>query len=563
MAPQLPPNRLNDVAQPFEFVDPVSGRIVSSRESHESGRAGRPPQRPNANIIRLASLDTPPQRAATPPDGSPSPSSPSPLFPLAPTATANSAGLLDGLSSVELLLLISSLMFLVLLALGLAAGYLCLSSSRRRRERTRQHQRQLYKSHRHQHRPFVVPKSLGGAPPAGPASSLYNWPVSYEQQQQQLTGAGGGQQAAQVQQQTVRCAAPSLSPADDATSDMSARVLLPPQQNPSSLGRRQHRQLIEEMRRQQQQQRPQVLGRRETNTHQHYQASLGRRRQQPQQQQQYFNEAFDELELDSDNTESSPQGRRGQQLRAHSMQALAGGQPPQPLRVRQWSQAANGSLEPGGPSLLARQARHDYQADASPPVPHKPRLLLQSIDDTFITKVTEVHEQEWMKRDEMDKPLGWPQWAAASARASRRRRRDRDGEHEPSSIESADNERRQTDDEGQRHKSKLRSLTELDVNFAKSLRRTLPKASEAEAEVAKRPAGATSGAQQQAALSSESADLVISPEYDCPTESLQQQQQQQQEAGSKRLEAPPPPHGLRLNTGRSPSADSHESISYV
>lgn len=224
--------------------------------------------------------------------------------------------------------------------------------------------------------------------------------------------------------------------------------------------------------------------------------------------------------------------------------------------------------------LLSRREQHDYdtkqlegeRADTqSSFAAHKPRLILKSIDDTFITNVTEIHEQEYMKSDAMGKPMSWADWAAASNAAARRSRLGQ--------TRGQQREEETDEDDAEAcgfHQANLRSLTELDVNFAKSLQRsrsddrlgqmTTDGASEVmDGGSKKRRLGEANDKEQTNGEQQESmVDLVISPEYDCP------------ETTATSSSAPEPKEematdtaGLRLTSGRPPSTQSRESISYV
>lgn len=129
-------------------------------------------------------------------------------------------------------------------------------------------------------------------------------------------------------------------------------------------------------------------------------------------------------------------------------------------------------------------------------------VVLKSIEDAYITNFTEIYEQEYMKRDST-RPLALSEWRSMQPRAKinknssnnhlvgsiseanvqkqqQARLRDNDNDTESSSdvgggggklvsTQTTSDE----DDEEQRYQStgvtNLRSLTELDVNFAKSL----------------------------------------------------------------------------------------------
>lgn len=107
-------------------------------------------------------------------------------------------------------------------------------------------------------------------------------------------------------------------------------------------------------------------------------------------------------------------------------------------------------------------------------------IVLKSIEDAYITKFTEIYEQEYMKRDST-RPLAFNEWRAMQPRGNIVGRDNNESESSESvgvsgggggklvSAHTTSDE----DDEEQRYQStgatNLRSLTELDVNFAKSM----------------------------------------------------------------------------------------------
>lgn len=96
---------------------------------------------------------------------------------------------------------------------------------------------------------------------------------------------------------------------------------------------------------------------------------------------------------------------------------------------------------------------------------HRPRIFLKSIEDSYITNFTEIQEQEYVKRDSR-RPLSWAQWRARQANANSKP--GARGEHQQNSrTPSGDLD--DDDDQSRSIQANLRSLTELDVNFAKSL----------------------------------------------------------------------------------------------
>lgn len=107
----------------------------------------------------------------------------------------------------------------------------------------------------------------------------------------------------------------------------------------------------------------------------------------------------------------------------------------------------------------------------------KSKIVLKSIEDAYITNLTEIEEQEYMKRDST-RPLGLEEWRAVQPRAriqvdlgsSKRENSESPAGRLVSTQTTATSDE---EDEEQRYQStgatNLRSLTELDVNFAKSL----------------------------------------------------------------------------------------------
>lgn len=121
----------------------------------------------------------------------------------------------------------------------------------------------------------------------------------------------------------------------------------------------------------------------------------------------------------------------------------------------------------------------------------KPKIVLKSIEDSFITNYTEIYEQEYMKRDSMQ-PLSLNKWrqsvVAAGGAGGRTRATQKCSSSSATSVDNNDDDDDEDDgasatnagivmtsDDNHRftlnQSNNLRSLTELDVNFAKS---TLP-----------------------------------------------------------------------------------------
>ena len=111
--------------------------------------------------------------------------------------------------------------------------------------------------------------------------------------------------------------------------------------------------------------------------------------------------------------------------------------------------------------------------------PRESKILLKSIEDSYITNFTEIHEQEYMKRDSR-RPLNLAEWRRAiqlgGPRAASRGGGSSESESGSGGGSGGDSDgfasEREQEDEAERYQSaqtNLRSLTELDVNFAKSL----------------------------------------------------------------------------------------------
>lgn len=142
-----------------------------------------------------------------------------------------------------------------------------------------------------------------------------------------------------------------------------------------------------------------------------------------------------------------------------------------------------------------------------------PRLVLKSIDDAYITNITEIVEQEYMERDST-RPLGWSEWRRAASEAARKRHKCK-GEEETSrsmtdtSSDELDlgpsNDNNRTDTLASAAGA-MRSLTEVDVDFTRST-------------LLRNASGSTSGrapvARNESDDDDDELDLMISPEYDC------------------------------------------------
>lgn len=122
--------------------------------------------------------------------------------------------------------------------------------------------------------------------------------------------------------------------------------------------------------------------------------------------------------------------------------------------------------------FLRANARGSLGEKQRPKLKPKPKILLKSIEDSYITNFTEIHEQEYMKRDTM-RPLSMAAWRAVQPPTSK------PNAHKDAYMEARYDEDRsgserdreqEEEEEEQRYPSaqtNLRSLTELDVNFAR------------------------------------------------------------------------------------------------
>lgn len=175
---------------------------------------------------------------------------------------------------------------------------------------------------------------------------------------------------------------------------------------------------------------------------------------------------------------------------------------------------------------------------------YKGKLFLKSIEDSYITKFTEIEEKEYTKRDSL-RPLGLAEWREKIAEQKERRKRDQqadevdddDSSYKSSSSSSAAGENeaqppgpvlksssvvispdgQQQEQEYVSASTNLRSLTELDVNFAKSLLRVAPPTKKEEPESARQTSdkkSATTNKQEQEEEEEEEPDLIVSTEYD-------------------------------------------------
>lgn len=459
------------------------------------------------------------------------------------SSTSSSRGFLDRLTSLELLFLVSSLMFLVLLALGLLGTYYCF---RRRRRPSSSHQASAILSGR-KRRGYLGP--VGGRAARQALERAFQVPAAdvgalrqhHQRQQQQQYGHPAGS----YYHAHLSHPAPSSSSPE---SDLSQQVLLPaggqPIMRPTFGDTQKHYHSSQHV-------QP-VVGRRDGALYGYAQpnigghlATLGRKSQQQQHQQHYLQPAelsrhlqrhqpatlgrasarepllklapqlvrelpaeaaHRQVEFSADPLQHArhhqaalSRARSLQQLQADSSQPngrhLDGWQSLSrrhqhqqqqvrlvPVQARRSSSSARPRQMPKVPGpALARPKPLEFQRDhrlntwadeqrtsASSSsssssdneielnnndsnhlaANKQPRLYLKSIEDSFITNVTEIHEQEYEKRDSR-MALSWAQWRARQP------------------VDQQTGGRHHDDDPYPSNQANLRSLTELDVNFAK------------------------------------------------------------------------------------------------
>lgn len=182
----------------------------------------------------------------------------------------------------------------------------------------------------------------------------------------------------------------------------------------------------------------------------------------------------------------------------------------------------------------------------------RPRLILKSIEDSFVTNLTEIYEQEYKKRDNT-RPLSLVEWSLRQPNQFKANAANSKNCQVDVNYDDDEDEHGQL---GQSSQTNLRSLTELDVNFAKSLLRPTLNTAQSKEETKAVPVGpsgqkhapTSSSEKRQETTRADNApdDLIISPEYSC---------------GQLKLTKT---DGDKKRTGaHSPAGDSHESISYV
>lgn len=163
----------------------------------------------------------------------------------------------------------------------------------------------------------------------------------------------------------------------------------------------------------------------------------------------------------------------------------------------------------------------------------EPKLVLKSIEDSYITNYTEISEQEYMKRDSR-KPLSLAEWR------SLRRQSTTNASDQSTSSSEKDLRSVGLSDQDEKVRNNLRSLTEVDVNFARSMAGQSDKLADNKAEL-------------EAGKQTESPDLILSPDYD----------HGEQDESAKAPESKAKEQPQRLELIRGADSESHNSVSYV
>lgn len=143
-----------------------------------------------------------------------------------------------------------------------------------------------------------------------------------------------------------------------------------------------------------------------------------------------------------------------------------------------FSASSGGSCSESEPEPDNNQPRLALDGQSQFQQKPKPKLLLKSIEDSYITNFTEIHEQEYVKRDSM-RPLSMAAWRAMQPKLNQSGGKnggdpddgDDDGGRFSSEKDREEEEAEEEREEDQRYPSaqtNLRSLTELDVNFSRS-----------------------------------------------------------------------------------------------
>lgn len=502
---------------------------------------------------------------------------------------------ISGLSSIELLFLISTLMFLVLLALGLTASYYCFRRHANRRSTERASA--ILKRKRR----YVSPSNLLSAhQAAAAAAAAANAPSNMQHHYY----PGGQQPSSPDSDLSARSLLAAGHYAPTPARYALNRAFVPDQPKPKQYAAISSHPTYKQ----------QVIGRRgETAYAQpgypqpHYLATHRRSSQfSPMVSGYATGRAGKErwpLYLINNAEESNNASQSLSLSRAKSLSSVN-----HPALQRQWA-AATGGRRGGQPATVSRacgpvrwsseaddrastirvsnsQRRHRKQSPATDALGksdkldlemnnnnndtdhveylavkhHKPKLVLKSIEDSFITNVTEIHEQEYTKRDSL-RPLDLAEWRSMQPQVMKKRHRKRSSSTSDNSgvddllpsppLLSGEQGRKVASGEDEdfylsEANANLRSLTELDVNFARSLlagpslapppqqttdflRPAVSADQLAQSDYATPTSLAASRQGERRASSvpevaverdssrplSESPDLILSPEYDC------------------------------------------------
>ena len=192
--------------------------------------------------------------------------------------------------------------------------------------------------------------------------------------------------------------------------------------------------------------------------------------------------------------------------------------------IRQLHRPASRSGGSASDSEAETNNNHNHwrEADSKPEAAQlakggRPRLVLKSIEDSFVTNFTEIYEQEYLKRD-VTRPLSWLEWRSSQPA----RPASPSSQSPPSSSSSRAGPGEEEPAGGGPTSGGLRSLTELNVNFAKppeepgdepSERPAVGQSLASEAEPPTTRAGSGGQVEPAARRGSDGEDLVVSPEY--------------------------------------------------
>lgn len=478
-----------------------------------------------------------------------------------------SAGFFERLSSVELLFMISSLMFLVLLAVGLAASYLCFRRQSRRRGVDRRASAIL---RRKRHYPAQSVGPMQAAPPSSyldrmlpsslrpdtrymsPAYLVAGAAPASSSPESELSHSGLlAAPTSQAYFYSNRAFAPDLAGVKQAT-------YLAPIGITSSTGRRDSNQytsygqptISRACRHLAPERAPLPVPPAPPVKQRHLVASRGH--QYTPAGYAVASSKYKVPEVNYTDYQSRALLENGRPLwRAKSMSKASSMKHRESSGQHEASAATLSRQRPRSyvpERLWSTEANNNNYQDEEPPNKRPPKLYLKSIEDSYITKLTEIHEQEFMKRDNT-RPLSMAEWRKISVNS--RKPTDLGSQSVSVSASSAESSSGSlgnvvvSDDiSGQQRmfnstgRSNLRSLTELDVNFARSLLRPANRKSPAPSlraarsldRLASRPREFSSGRSSRPASESRdrsnsdpevrceqrssSPDLILSPDYE-------------------------------------------------